>query len=168
MRLTRPEIKRRAVWPATHVGAAPEPRAAAQVHDDGLGPGHVLAGWSGPAAAGGKAIRVDPPGKQSNGFLDQEFGAAARHEDPGIHGDPQPAELGPAEDLLERQTGHPALHHGVELIRGPCRGGEQPGLILGEDAAGHCEPGDNVGVRYGSTLSSLRRDLPELAHPAEQ
>jgi hypothetical protein len=95
-------------------------RAAAQVGDDVTRPG------------------------QSGGLGDHELGAPARHEDAGRHGDPQPAELRPADDVLERQAAGPPGHHGVELVR--CPGGldQQPGFVLGEDAARRPEPADDV------------------------
>ena len=53
-------------------------RATAQVDDHGARPG------------------------QRHGLPDEELGTPPRHEHPGRHGDPQAAEFGPAEDLLQR------------------------------------------------------------------
>ena len=91
-------------------------------------------------------------------MLDQELGAAARHEDAGIHGDPQAAELGPAQDLFQRQAGGPALDQGGKLARGPGGGDEQPGFVLGEDAARGPEPGHDEGLIhfYGSASRERR------------
>ena len=68
-------------------------------------------------------------------LADQELGAPAGHEDPGGDGDPQAAELGPAEHLLQRLPRDPAPHQRVEA--GGVGGGraQQPGLLLGEDAS---------------------------------
>jgi hypothetical protein len=76
------------------------------------------------------------------GPADQELGAAARYEDAGIHRDPQAAELGPAENVLERLAGGPPIHHGGQGGRCPRRGDEQLRLVLGEDTARGPEPGD--------------------------
>ena len=100
------------------------PRATAQVHDDG------------PGLSGGRLAG------EGNGLADQELGAAAGHEDAGVHGDPQAAELRPAEDVLERLAGGPPVQHGGQGGRCPRRGDEQPRLVLGEDAARGPEPGD--------------------------
>ena len=70
-------------------------RAAAQVNDDRPRPGRGLARLAGLAGEG-------------DGLADEELGAAARDEDAGVDGDPQAAELGPADDVLERQAGRPA------------------------------------------------------------
>src|SRR5580692_9035808 len=142
-------------------------RAAAQVDDDGAGPGE------GPR--GGRGDGTPPDEKKS--LLDEELGAAARHEDPGIHGDAQPAELGPAEDLLERQAGGPPLHHRVEFLRAAGRGDEQRGFVLGEDAARGPEPGDDgsfshavrdgcEGRRPGSRTSGSRAARARSLGPA--
>ena len=111
-------------------------RAAAQVDDDGSWPGEDLAGVAGGTAGEG-------------GLADEELGAAAGYEDPGVHGDPQAAELRPAEDVFEGQAGDPPVHHGGEVGRRPRRGDEQPRLVLGEDTAGGPKPGDDGGSGAG-------------------
>ena len=77
--------------------------------------------------------------------MDEELGAAAGHEDSRVHGDPQAAELRPAQDVLKGQAGHPPVHHGGQLGRGLGGRDEQPGLVLGEDTAGGPEPGGDGG-----------------------
>jgi hypothetical protein len=108
------------------------PRAAAQVDNDR--PRAV----GGPPGAGGAGAR--------GGLLDEELAAAARNEDAGAHGYPQPAELGPPNHLLDRQAGGAPVHHDVELGWGRSRAAQQPRLILGEDAAGGAEPADDNGL----------------------
>ena len=107
-------------------------RAAAQVDDDSTRPGH------------------------RDGLPDEELGTAARHEDPGVHGDPQPGEFRPAQDMLKGLAGDPLVHHRVQLAGGPGRGDEQLGLVLGEDAARGPEPGDDQGISW----PGYRRILP--------
>jgi hypothetical protein len=110
-------------------------RAAAQVDDHGARPG------------------------QRHGLPDEELGTPPRHEHPGRDGDPQAAEFGPAEDLLQRQPGRALADHGVEFGRRPGGGHQQPGLILGEHAARGAEPGDDDGIRHGypGRVGSCRR-----------
>ena len=64
---------------------------------------------------------VPRPG-QGDGLLDEELRAPARDEDAGRHGDPQAAELRPAQDVLKRQARGALVHHGVKLVRRPRRG----------------------------------------------
>ena len=92
---------------------------------------------------------VVPPDQQG-GLPDEELGAPPRHEHAGRHGDPQAAELGPAENLLQRQAGHTPVHHRVEFVRCPCGGHEQTGFVLGENATRGPEPAndDSVGDRH--------------------
>jgi hypothetical protein len=78
-------------------------------------------------------------------LVGQELGAAAGHEYPGFHGYPQPAELRPAEYLLQRQTGHPAAHHCGQVRRGPGLGREKLRLVLGEHTARRPQHGDHGG-----------------------
>lgn len=54
-------------------------RTAAQVHDDDRGGGV----------------------RERQRLLDEEFGASARDEDPGVHGHPKTVEPGPAQDVFE-------------------------------------------------------------------
>jgi hypothetical protein len=56
--------------------------------------------------------------KQRRRFADEEFRAAARHEDPLIHRDPQAAELGPAKDMFERKAANPPLDRRGQLTWG--------------------------------------------------
>jgi hypothetical protein len=105
-------------------------RAAAQVDDDGRPFGILPGGHRGPAGEVG-------------GLPDQELAAAARYEDPRIQGYPQPAELRPAQDVLEGLAGRPLVHHGGQDVRRLGRGDEQPRLVLGEDTARVAEPADN-------------------------
>src|SRR5664280_1952087 len=55
----------------------------------------------------------------------------------------QAAELRPAEDVFEGQAGGSPVDHGGEIGSRPCRGDEQPRLVLGEDTAGGPKPGDD-------------------------
>ncbi len=72
---------------------------------------------------------------EGGGLGDEELGAAARHEHPGVDGDPQTAEFGPADDVFQGQAARPALDHGGDLGRGPGGGEDQLRLVLGEDTA---------------------------------
>jgi hypothetical protein len=49
--------------------------------------------------------------------------------------------------MFEGQAGGSPVHHGGEVGRRPCRGDEQPRLILGEDTAGGPKPGNDDGSR---------------------
>ena len=113
-------------------------RAAAQVDNNGSGAGQRAS-------------------EKKNSLLDKELGTASWHEDPGLHGDPQPAELGPAEDLLQRQAGRPPLDHGGKLARAAGRGHEQPGLVLGEDAARGPQPGRHDRLIHAGSAGSEGR-----------
>ncbi len=111
-------------------GQPHRPRAAAQVDDD-------RADWADPA---------DPVcGERRDGLVDEEFGAAARHEDAGLHGDAQAAELGPAQDVFEGQPVGPSPHHVSEFVGRTGGGYEEFRLVLGEDAPGGAERGDDGG-----------------------
>jgi hypothetical protein len=119
-------------------------RAAAQVDDDGPRPGgyrppwaHPGPRWPGPPREGGG--RAD----ERDRLFDEELGPAAGHEDAGVNGYLQATELRPAEDVLERQARGAAVDHSGEVRRGPGRRDEQLRLVLGEDAAGGAEPGDD-------------------------
>ncbi len=82
---------------------------------------------------------------EGHGLADEELGPAAGHEDAGVHGYPQAAELRPADDMLEWQAAGAPVHHRGEVGLGPCRRDEQPRLVLGEDTAGGAELGDDDG-----------------------
>ena len=108
-----------------------------------LGPVH--GGGQGRADRARAAAQVDdhvPRPGQRRGLPDEELGTPPRHEHAGRHGDPQAAELGPAEDVLQRQASDAPVHHGVEFVRRPRRGRQQPGFIFGEDTARGPEPVD--------------------------
>ena len=98
-------------------------RAATQVNDNGTWPG------------------------QGGGLVDEELGAAARDEDTGVHGDPQAAELRPAEEVFEGHAGGSPIHHGGDVVRGAGCADEQPRFVLGEDTAGRPKPGDDDGSK---------------------
>ena len=85
------------------------------------------------------------PLEQVVGWADQELGAAAGHEDAGVHGDPQAAELRPAEHVLQGLAGGPPVHHGRQVGKRGGPGHEQLRFVLGEDAAGRPKPGDHDG-----------------------
>ena len=99
-------------------------RAAAQIDDDRMRPG------------------------QRHGLVDQELGAAPRHEDARLDDDAQATELGPAQDLFQRVAGDPLAYQSFEF-GGRRRGGDQQRrLVLGEHTAGRSEPGrQRCGVR---------------------
>src|SRR5207344_1953357 len=80
---------------------------------------------------------------EGGGLADQELGAAARDEDPGVHGYPQAAELRPAEDVFEWLAPGPPVHQGGQLGWRPGCGDEQLRLVLGEDTARSPEAGDD-------------------------
>jgi hypothetical protein len=67
-------------------------------------------------------------------LLDQHLGAAARHEHSRPNGDPQPAELRPPEDHLERLARDPALDQRLEITAGRRGLAQQVRLVLREDA----------------------------------
>ena len=119
-------------------GRADRARAAAQVDNHGTRPGHGFPGGSG---------GVVPPEQQSS-LLDEELGTPPRHEHTRRHGDPQAAEPGPAENLLQRQAGGALADHDVEFGRCPGGSDEEPRLVLGEHAAGRAQPGDDNGIRH--------------------
>ncbi len=59
--------------------------------------------------ASGAGASVRRPQRDSLG--DEELAAAARDKDAGLYQDAQAAELGPANDLLQRQADDTAVHH---------------------------------------------------------
>jgi hypothetical protein len=62
-----------------------------------------------------------PCSQERCSFTDQELGSAAGYEDSGLHGNPQSAELGPAQDVFERKSCHPLLEGRGQFRRGkPC------------------------------------------------
>src|SRR5690606_22624259 len=77
-------------------------------------------------------------------------------ENPGCHGDPPLAELRPADDVLQRFTGHPAGDHGLQLLGAGGRLVQDVRLFLGEHAArGAQSLGD---VRHRGPLAGTRGD----------
>jgi len=111
--------------------------------------GSRLADGGGTLAGGGGSLAAEGSGLagQVGGLADEELGAVAGHEDSRVHGYPQPAELGPADDVFDGHPGGSPVHHGGEVGGRLCRGDEQPRLVLGEDAAGRPEPADDDGGR---------------------
>jgi hypothetical protein len=78
--------------------------------------------------------------------LDEESGTPARDEHTGIHGDPQPAEFGPAEQVLQWEACDAPLDQILEFGRILRCFRDQVGLVFGEDASGGSESGDDLGV----------------------
>lgn len=103
--------------------------AAAQVEDDEP----VAAARSGPQTLAGR-----------NRLRDEELAPATRDEHTGAHADPQPAEFGPAEDVLERQPGGALIDHPGQLGRRMRGSLKQLSFLFGEDAARRPEPGHDV------------------------
>jgi hypothetical protein len=62
--------------------------------------------------------------RERQSLLQNELGPAPRHEYARFNGNPQAAELRPAEDLLQWKSAHPLLHHLIEFVRG-CRRRQQ-------------------------------------------
>lgn len=100
------------------------PRPAAQVEDGRRAPGDQR--------------------RELDRLSGKEFRAPARDEHPVIDCNAQAAELGPAEDVLERRADDPPLDEGIELGRAPRGGAEQRRLVLGEDASGRPQRRDDV------------------------
>ena len=73
-------------------------------------PGHRVASAAPRAPQPQQRSTTTPPGRRErHGASHQELGPPARHEDARVDRHPQPAELHPAEDVLQRQAGHPPL-----------------------------------------------------------
>jgi hypothetical protein len=89
-------------------------RATTEIDDDGRG-----------------ARRATP-----NRLRNEVLGSAPRHEHTWPDGYLEPAELRPADHLLQRQPGNASGDQGAELRRGVGRGDQQGSFVLGEDAAG--------------------------------
>jgi hypothetical protein len=70
-------------------------------------------------------------------LVQHEFGAPTRHEHTRFDSNPQPAEFGPPEDLLEWNSAHPSPHHLFEFVWRCRRRQQKLGLVLGEHAAGN-------------------------------
>ena len=82
-------------------------------------------------------LLLDAEGRRQVGRgRDQEGGPLPRHENTRSDEESEPAEIHPAEDVLERQAHHPLLQHLQQaLVVGPARR-EESRLVLGEDASG--------------------------------
>jgi hypothetical protein len=94
----------------------------------------------------GTAAEVDdhrPGPDEGGGLADQELGASTRHEHARVHRDPQAAELRPAEQVLQGLPGDPPSDQKLQRCSVPCPGHQQPGLFLGEHAAGGAQPSDD-------------------------
>ena len=116
-------------------------RAAAQVDDKRRA-----------QSAGGVGRLPGFPQKERS-LLHQELGAAPGDEHAGIHGDPQPTEFRPAQDVLQRFSPGPPADKGIQVPRRRGSLSQQDGLFLCEHAAGGTEPGgkgpDKRGIRQG-------------------
>ena len=66
---------------------------------------------------------------------------------PGVHRDPEPGEVGPAEQVLQRLPLAAPGHPGVQLARRRSPHEEQSGLLLGEHAAGGTQRVDDWSSR---------------------
>lgn len=108
----------------------------------------VQGGGEGDTERARTAAEVDddgPAGCEGGGLRHQELRTAAGDEDPAVHGEAAAAELGPAQDVFERQPGDTVLDEEGQFVRG--RGGlmEEGRLVLGEDAPGAAQGGDGGG-----------------------
>ena len=77
------------------------------------------------------------------GLSDEKFGALTGYENSRVQRYSQSAELRPANDVFEGQTGCSAVNHGCKVGWSPFRGDEQPGLIFGENTTGRPKPADD-------------------------
>ena len=106
--------------------------------------------WLAAACRGGAeglVRKAGRPASEADGLPDEEFGAAARHEDTGIDGYSQAAELRPPHHVLERLARRPPVYHRGEVCGRAGRGDQQPRFVLGEDTAGGAKPGHDGGRR---------------------
>ena len=98
----------------------------------------------------GAAAEVDddrPRTCQPSCFSYQMLGAVAGDEDPGSDGHPYAAELGVADDELERFAGDPTGDERLQLGRGAGSGSQHRSLVLGEDATAGPQSLDDLGQR---------------------
>ena len=106
----------------------------------------------------GPAAQLDDHGagpQERDREVDEQLGAAAGHEHPGADGDARPAELHPAQQVLQRLARDAPVDQGGEVGGGGGGVDEQPGLLLGEDAAGRTQGGhDGCEGRKEPTLRS--------------
>jgi hypothetical protein len=98
------------------------PGAAAEVHDDG------------------------PGRREGDRLAHQQLRAPAGHEHSRLDGDPQPAELRPAQEVLQGEARDPLLDQRGEGAGGARRVRQEARLVLGEDAPGGAQPGHDGGV----------------------
>src|SRR5215472_5636463 len=73
-------------------------------------------------AGRGRRVGGRDGGGDGGGLADQELAATPRHEDAVTDRDPEPAELGPAEDVLKRESADTAVDHTGKVCR-RARGG---------------------------------------------
>ena len=74
----------------------------------------------------------------------QSFGPTSRHEHPGVDQDPQPAEVGPTKQMLERLSPCPLADQRRDIT---ARVDQQHGFVLGEHATRGVQLRDDVAVR---------------------
>ncbi len=142
-------------------GGGPGQVAAGAAHggrvEVGRAQPHGVAGLGGERRAEGAAAAAQVDDlrvlvRECGGGADQELAAPAGYEHPGVDGDPQTGELGPADDVFERAAGGAAADHGGQP-GGGVGGGEQDAcLVLGEDAAGGTQPCGHGGAERGGRV----------------
>ncbi len=118
-------------------GGADRARPTAQVNHERSGPG------------GGA--------DQAHRLADEQLTAPAGDEYAASDGDPPPAELSPAQDVLERLTRAAPLDEPIELGGRPRRLEQQGRFVLGEDTAGRAEPADDCGAQRNPSPSAMPR-----------
>ena len=125
------------------------------------------------AAAQIQHYRRLPPDQMRNRFPDKQFAASPGHEDPFVDGDPQTAELDPADDVLQRLALDASAHHGGQLVGVGRRRQQQPRLVLGEHAAGGpqrvdhpARPGRPARINFAGAdqLASTWTGVPQVNH----
>jgi hypothetical protein len=95
--------------------------------------------------------RLRPSGQVPHGRPHEQPAALPRHENPVGHGDSQPVELDPADQVLQRGARDPGPDQSSQLRRAGRRRQQQLRLLLGEHAAGaaqrrhHPGRGDRAG-----------------------
>jgi len=97
------------------------------------------------ADGAGAAAKVEDDGSRgcdARRLVDEKRGALARNEDAGVDGDAQPAELDPAQDVLERLSRDAAGDVRLERCGRGSGLKEQSCLVFGEDASGRAQPRD--------------------------
>ena len=135
-------------------------------------PGHSQTQRPGPAAQvehHHRHVRLRRLPAEGDRLADQKLRPPPRHEHPGLDRDPQPAELGPAQDLLQRQPRDPLAHHRGQLGVRPRRRDQQLSLILGEHASRRAQRGHHGGIvgggkRYGHRSTLRGRDDHDGLH----